>query len=199
MLMLAGARRSSDQLGFWSHSKSAVVCRCRKWIPGNCFPETALQSGLRAPPSTAIMGSLSLAPALRPAQAAVLRALRPPRAPSGPGAGQPARSAASASSGGRERERRRAEQPADLIHFRSPSFDPDMSTLVDLWLQGPLGPRLGCPPPHPPQHHLGELRTGPNRVLGVSETALLLLTTASHLEKTIGFFPTNICASNVHV
>jgi len=28
--MLAGARHSSDQLGFWSHSKSAVVCRCRK-------------------------------------------------------------------------------------------------------------------------------------------------------------------------
>jgi len=30
--MLAGARHSSDQLGFWSHSKSAVVCRCRNLV-----------------------------------------------------------------------------------------------------------------------------------------------------------------------
>lgn len=39
--MLAGARHSSDQLRFWSHSKSAVVCRCRKCLPRPDWPPGA--------------------------------------------------------------------------------------------------------------------------------------------------------------
>ena len=56
MLMLAGARRSSDQLGFWSHSKSAVVCRCRNRLLSR--PERP--PGGRRNPSTAIIGCLPL-------------------------------------------------------------------------------------------------------------------------------------------
>ena len=108
--MLAGARHSSDQLGFWSHSKSAVVCRCRNRLLSR--PERP--PGGRRNPSTAIIGCLSLslsrslgdwpagaAPAAPAAgTATVQQAFQHPRAPFGPGAGQLVSSAATV--GGRE-------------------------------------------------------------------------------------------------
>ena len=117
--MLAGARHSSDQLGFWSHSKSAVVCRCRKRPLGRLErPQGAAaihrhhgqplsRTGVRParPPFSRLSGPRELPPGRGP----VSRLARWP---------QPHRA------GSRERaRRRRPEQPwssADLIHFRSP-------------------------------------------------------------------------------
>lgn len=98
--MLAGARHSSDQLGFWSHSKSAVVCRCRKCLPRPDWPPGAanhrhhgcLSLGLAGGPAATVAG-----------MGTVQQAFQHPRAPFGPGAGQLASSVATVGGGWEDR------------------------------------------------------------------------------------------------
>ena len=168
--MLAGARHSSDQLGFWSHSKSAVVCRCRKRPLGRLErPQGAAIHRHHGQPLSRI-GRPGRRSAGSPAPASSLRA-----------GGRSASWLGGLSLIGRAAERERAGGRNNHgVQLISSISAPLIRPIRHVNPRGPLGgPRLGSPPPHPPQH-LGELRTGPKRVLGVSETALLL-TTASPL------------------
>ena len=154
--------------------------------------EARSPSRLQAPQTNATMGCLSLGLAVAPAataagMATVQQAFRHPRAPSGPGAGQPVSSVGGRrrvggraggsscasppprpqSTNGRgqlaERERRRTYQ---LIPSISASF-------IQLDQPSWIGRPSGSPPP--PQH-LGELHTGPKCAWGKREC---LATTAT--------------------